>query len=706
MQEFVQLNSSSASLVIALTPVAEIVHWGKRLAPLTETQWSAFVGSQRRAIANARLDQDVPLTLCPELGRGSFGSPGIEGHRDGEHSMPRFEPVLVHQDDAHQVSIVCEDALAALRLVVQFQLDASSNVLRQKMTLTNLGETPYQLQKLALTLPVPARANCLESYYGRWSREFQAHRQTIEHGAWSVENRRGRTSHEYFPGCLVGTAHFSEQQGEVWSFHLGWSGNHQWRCEAKSDGRRFVQAGELLLPGEITLAPAQSYSTPEWFASYSAQGVNGIRTHQHRFVREQIVPFDRNEPRPVHLNTWEGIYFDHDPDYICQMASEAAALGVERFIIDDGWFIGRNDDTSSLGDWVLDKTKYPQGLMPVIEHVQRLGMTFGLWVEPEMVNPDSELFRRHPEWLLAAAGYEAPTGRNQYLLDLQIPECFNYLFSTLDALLSDYPIGYLKWDMNRELVQPTHNGRAAVHGQTMALYRLIDQLIARHPDVEIESCASGGGRIDYEILKRTCRFWTSDCNDALERQSIQKHMGIFFPPEVMGAHIGPYHSHTTRRSHDIQLRGLTALTGHMGVELDPVKAAADEKQAFARYIALHKHHRYLLHHGNSFYLDSSDQSRWVYGVEYNGDMLVVVCQLRMPDYALVAPILLPNLDIEKWYRVSMLDYPAASAGLMKPNQGWWNESSLVVKGEWLCQVGLSLPLLDPESGLLLSVEVL
>jgi alpha-galactosidase len=301
--------------------------------------------------------------------------------------------------------------------------------------------------------------------------------------------------------------------------------------------------------------------------------------HFHQHVREHILA-DRisSKPRPIHLNTWEGIYFDHDPQYIMDMATQSAEMGVERFIIDDGWFRNRDGDKAALGDWYLDENKYPDGLNGIVEHVNRLGMEFGLWFEPEMVNKDSDLYRAHPEWLLAVEGYDQPTGRNQYAINLQIDEAFDYLFDRLDYFLSSYNIEYIKWDMNREIVQPGHEGFASGHKQVERYYQLVDKLVAKYPNVEIESCAAGGGRIDFEVLKRTVRFWASDNNDALERQQIQRSMSYFFPPEVMGCHIGARHCHSTRRTHDINFRGLTALFGHMGIELDPVKEAAEEKR--------------------------------------------------------------------------------------------------------------------------------
>ncbi|WP_407702335.1 alpha-galactosidase [Vibrio algarum] len=698
----IHLFSANTSVVILSKSAPQILYWGEKLNHFDETV--ALI--TERAVSQARLDIDIPVTLCPENGRGLFSTAGIEGFRisaDGRNLdwAPVFETTEVEFDDT-SASFTCIDDIAKLELKIALYLD-TSGVLRKSLSVKNLAVEPYHLSRLVNTLPLPHRANEVMSFHGRWSREFQTQRVSLEHGAFSQDNRRGRTSHEYFPGMMVGSSGFSEQTGEVWGFHLAWSGNNHVRCETKSDGRRFAQMGELLLAGETSLKNGESYSTPELYACYSDKGLNGIRTQFHRLVRSEILNFPNKALRPVHLNTWEGIYFEHDPDYIKQMATEAAKIGVERFIIDDGWFIGRDGERAALGDWFLDKKKYPDGLEPVIEHVNQLDMEFGLWVEPEMVNPDSNLFRKHPEWMLGIDGYDQPSGRYQYLLDLQNSDCFTYLFNCLDALLTDYNIGYFKWDMNRELVQPGHEGAPAVRGQTLAYYRLIDELSKKHPKVEIESCSSGGGRIDFEVLKRTHRFWTSDCNDALERQTIQKGMSYFFPPEVMGAHIGPYESHTTRRRHDINLRGITALGGHMGVELDPVKESDEEKSRFAHYIELHKRFRSLLHSGEVFYLDSNDTTRNVYGVKNPDEMLLTVCQLAMPDFASAEPIRFGYLDAEKMYQVEVVDFPAASRKLMKVNPSWMDNSS-IFSGELLNKVGLTMPIQDPETAMLISIK--
>ncbi|MDA8870995.1 alpha-galactosidase, partial [Rhizobiaceae bacterium] len=318
----------------------------------------------------------------------------------------------------------------------------------------------------------------------------------------------------------------------------------------------------------------------------------------HAHVRANIVDWpDPAKPRPVTVNTWEALYFDHDHDKLKRLADAAVKVGAERYVLDDGWFGGRDqsrdDDSSSLGDWYADPRKYPDGLGPVVDHVVDVcGMEFGLWVEPEMVNPNSDLYRAHPDWVLALDPYPRILSRNQLVLDLTNEDVSAYLYERLSSLLGEYRISYLKWDMNRDLVLPgDRKGQAAVHRQTTALYALIDRIRAEFPHVEIESCASGGGRIDYEILKRTHRFWTSDSNDAVERARIQHGFTHFLPPEVMGSHVGPAWCHTSGRGFHPDFRALVASYGHMGLELDLTKVSDEEFDLFAAAVDRYKQDR-------------------------------------------------------------------------------------------------------------------
>ncbi len=548
--------------------------------------------------------------IVAEHASGYPGHPGLAGHRgDGSAWAPRF--TLEHVDErGGGVEITSRDAVARLRLVTSVALHPGG-ARRIEVTLTNDGDDEYQLDALDVTLAVPDHATELETYHGRWCREFHPTRRPFGPGAFVAENRRGRTSHETPPVLWAGTASFGEERGEVWGAHLAWSGNSRVNAERLPDGRAVLQLGELLLPGEVVLAPGESYRTPPVYAVHSPAGRNVASRQFHAVVRGH----QPAGPRPVVLNTWEAVYFDHDFDTLVRLAERAAGIGVERFVLDDGWFGGRRDDRAGLGDWWVSPDAHPNGLAPLIERVRALGMEFGIWVEPEMVNPDSDLYRAHPEWALVDPGYQPVLARNQLVLDLTNADAHAEVLGRLDALLGDHDISFVKWDMNRDHVQATtSSGRAGTHAQTLALYALLDELRARHPGVEIESCASGGARIDLGILTRTERVWTSDCNDALERQVIQRHASTLVPPSVMGCHVGPPHAHTTGRTQSLEFRAATALFGHFGIEWNLLGLDDGELDELAGWVARYKEHRDLLHHGDVVRIDHPDEHAIVHGV--------------------------------------------------------------------------------------------
>jgi alpha-galactosidase len=401
----------------------------------------------------------------------------------------------------------------------------------------------------------------------------------------------------------------------------------------------------------------------------------------------------RSRPRPVHLNTWEAVYFDHDVGALKSLADAAAAVGVERFVLDDGWFRGRADDRAGLGDWTADPAKYPQGLTPLIDHVRGLGMAFGLWVEPEMVNRDSDLARAHPDWILGVDGRDQPLGRGQYVLDLANPAAFEAIADTLDALLASHEIAYLKWDMNRDLTHARSRGRPAVHAQTLAVYALIDRLRSAHPQVEIESCASGGGRIDFAILARTDRVWASDCLDPFDRQAIQRSLSIFLPPELIGSHVGAARSHTTGRSASLALRALTALFGAMGVEADVRAMGGSEREGLTRWIALYKRWRPLIHGGALRRLDHPDPGCFCIMVGDGDDALVSIAQVESPISALPAPLRLPDMGPAAW-TVQRLGDTAGWRRRMKRAPATALGEPVTLTGGLLARPGLPLPVLQ------------
>jgi alpha-galactosidase len=492
-----------------------------------------------------------------------------------------------------------------------------------------------------------------------------------------------------------------EWSGEVWGVHLEWSGNHAVLAELLPDGRRYAQLGELLMPGEVCLDPGASYTTPKVVGAYGANGFTSASWVLHRHVRS-VAP--KVAARKVLLNTWEATYFNHDTAALSALADAAADLGVERFVLDDGWFGARRNDRAGLGDWVVSREVYPQGLAPLIAHVKSRGMDFGIWIEPEMVNRDSDLVRAHPDWVLHAVDYEPVMARHQLVLDLTNEQAFAHVFAQLDALLRDHDIAFVKWDMNRPLIHASAaDGAAGAHRQTLAFYRLLDSLRTAHPQVEFESCASGGGRIDHAVLSRAVRVWTSDCNDPLERQNIQRGTGMWVPNEMLGMHVGAKQSHTTGRSHSIELRALTALFGWMGVECDPQKLNDHDRSVLREVIALHKQHRSLLHSGDTVRFDLDDDTALAHGV-FAADRrtaLLAYVQLQTSPWLVVPRWRISGLDPERTYTVTHL--PHGRLGGIGHTQPEWMTTPLTCTGRELAVVGLQPPSLWPESGLLVHV---
>ena len=688
----VHLTDGRVSIVVGMAGgCTEIVYWG---AALGVVDLDAMQDALRRPVTGGALDSEAPASLVPEHGSGYPGRPGLAGHRsDGTGWAPRFTRVSATADTSH-VAIVGRDEVAGLELETRVELEPSG-LLHVGATVTNVGDSPYTLGHLELTVPLPAHAVDVITFHGRWCRELHPHRQTLLSGAVDVENRTGRTSHEHPPLVWAGEHGFGEQHGDVWGIHLAWSGNAHLRLERLPDGRRVATAGELLGPGEIVLDPGAAYSTPPVLGAYSPAGLTDASRAYHRYVR--ALPAHRTRPRPVLVNTWEAVYFDHDPGRLRELADRAAQVGAERFVLDDGWFAGRRDDTSSLGDWWVSADVHPDGLAPLIEHVRGLGMEFGLWVEPEMVNPDSDLYRAHPDWVLQAPGYEPVLGRHQLVLDLTRHDAFTAVHDRLDRLLRDHDIAFLKWDMNRVHVAASDAaGRAATHAQTLAVYRLIDQLRDAHPDVEIESCASGGGRIDFGILERTERVWTSDCNDALERQTIQRWASTLIPPEVMGAHIGPPRSHTTGRTHSLSFRAATAFFGHLGLEWNLLDLDDAELARVAAIVALHRRHRDLLHTGDVLRIDRGDDGTIAHGVVAPDRSAAIVSLVRLTTSAslLPDPLRIPDLDQDRTYEIA--DLPLG--------RGRWLVEPVRLTGRQLARHGLQPPAMNPESARLIHLH--
>ncbi len=603
------------------------------------------------------------------------------------------------------------DVDAELDVVVEVEL-TPSGLVRARATLTNTHTSePYVVDAVHVALPVPPVADELLDLAGRHLRERAPQRQPFHVGTRLRESRRGHGGHDASLLLVAGVSGFGFRSGEVWGLHVAWSGNHRVYAERlPTGGHAVLGGGELLMPGEVRLAPGEAYATPWVVGAYGASGLDELSGRLHDWLRAR--PSHPTTPRPVILNTWEAVYFDQDLDTLRALADRAAAVGTERFVLDDGWFRGRRGESAGLGDWYVDEDVWPEGLGALVEHVRSLGMQFGLWVEPEAVSPDSDLARAHPDWVLATGGRLPPLARLEQLLDLGNPDVAAYLLERLDALLTEYPIDYLKWDNNRDVVDGGRSpgGEADVHRSTVALYALLDEIRRRHPGVEIESCAGGGGRIDLAILERTDRVWASDSNDPLERQQIQRWTSLLVPPELLGAHVGAAHAHTTHRTHTIAFAAGTALFGHFGMELDLTAMSDEELAELGDWVALAKRVRGLVHSGRSVRGDHPGPALWVHGVVSSdgGEALFALVAMQTGLTQPPGLVRLPALDPDRTYRVRllppghrltptrMLPPWAAEAGLEGPG--------LLLPGRVLSQHGIQAPHLHPATLVLLHLE--
>ena len=465
------LTAGGVSLVLDASGqgLPAVVYWGRALEHGVDDALALMPAPR---IDNL-IDEPVRFSLLPEPYTGWFGAPGLRGSRaDRTGWSTRFTRRSVLRR-GESVRITAEDAAARLSLRLELAM-TPSGVVRLDAEVRNDGDDDYRLAELAPGLALPSEATELHDLTGRWSMERVPQRHAFTVGRHGREVRRGRTGAESPLVLLAGEQGHGFASGQVWGVHLGWSGNSAYTAERTPEGHRRLAAAELLTDGEVVLPPGGSYAAPPQFFSWG-DGIDDLSARYHRHVRSR--PSHVSAPRPITLNVWEAVYFDQSLDKLVALADAAAEIGVERFVLDDGWFGGRRDSTRGLGDWFVSPDVWTDGLAPLVAHVRAFGMQFGIWVEPEMINPDSDIARRHPEWILRARDDLPPASRHQQALDLTDPACFDYVLGCLTALVADNAVSYLKWYHNRDLVEAGDaDGRPAVHAQTLAAYRMMAEL--------------------------------------------------------------------------------------------------------------------------------------------------------------------------------------------------------------------------------------
>ncbi|MFF9363825.1 alpha-galactosidase [Streptomyces griseoluteus] len=633
------LTTPNSSYVVRLDDHGRLrhLHWGARLTP--------------EQAATLPYVLDVATNFDGELaeeypgeGGARFGTPALRVvHPDGSHSTE-------WQPDGHRIEdgllvLSFRERLAPLELDLCYRVHPDSDAVDRWTELRHTGVDgePVRIGLLAAARwTVPLRADYrLGHVVGGWSAENRLVREPLARAETVLTSRRGITGHQVNPWVALDAGDADEEHGEVWTSALAWSGS--WRITVERTVHGLVAATHASghEGPEVVLRPGESWRTPLSTGLYSPQGFGGASRAWHTHVRAHVLPRPE-ELRPVLYNSWEATGFDVDLTGQLDLARRAAALGVELFVMDDGWFGARKDDTAGLGDWTPAPDRFPDGLAPLAAEVRRLGMRFGLWVEPEMVNPDSDLYRAHPDWVLHESGRSRTELRNQLVLDFGRPEVAAWAHAWLDSLVREHGVDHLKWDMNRVL---TDAGRPSDpdadrlwHEHVRAVHALMDRLRADHPRLRIEACSGGGGRTDLAMLARTDQVWTSDNTDALDRIAIQHGYGQIYPPGTMGAWVTDSPNPLTGRRLPLEFRFHVAMCGALGIGGDLTRWTEDELATAAELVAQYKRIRTTVQHGRLYRL--RDAVQYVHGDE----IVLIAWRLAEPHGAPVVPVRMTGLD--------------------------------------------------------------
>ncbi|GAA0422482.1 alpha-galactosidase [Leifsonia naganoensis] len=721
------LRAAGASLVIdAAGPVPRVLHWGADLGPLDPVAADALRVTGAPAVLNNAPDVPRAFSLWATEYEGWAGTPAQEGHAAGSATTPRPRAVAVRHrvdgvdgDGGGLIEIDLVDEITGLRSTMALALDrfgvlaVDVSVVRDEALLdATATAAPYELDALRVLLPLPERAVDILDFNGKWCRERSPQRGAIFSGTHLRRTRRGKPGHDSPFLVVAGTSDLAFGTGEAWATHLAWSGDSEYVVERLPEGAgafsSVLGAGEALRPGEILLAPGDRYDAPTALFVWSGDGLDGVADRLHRRLRAR--PSHPATPRPLTLNSWEAVYFDHDLDRLSALVERAARVGVERVVLDDGWFHGRRAANAGLGDWFVDRAVWPEGLAPLVDRVRSHGMQFGIWFEPEMINLDSDLARLHPDWVLGPRAGLGATARDQYVLDLTRTQAYDLVLDRISAIVEEYGVDYIKWDHNRDLSEAVSgrsgNDRPAVHEQTRALYRMLDALRERHPGLEIETCSGGGGRVDLGILDRTDRIWASDCNDPVERLQIERWTRMLVPPELIGSHLGAERSHTTSRRTDLSFRLIVSLTAHAGIEWDLQEADDVELETIARWGAVYRELRDLIHRGRVVNADLADEATVLTGIVAQDSSRAIHTWARLATSAAgqSGRVRFPGLDAAARYSVRIRDEFGTARRHQSSDPEWLaaalTAEGITLPGSVLGIVGVPLPTLAPQQAML------
>ncbi len=612
------------------------------------------LGDYRESCINIRTEKgNVGLAL-------SYVSHKITEGKDGLEGLPAS---FGKAGECETLKILCEDKVTGLQVILQYGIFDEADVITRSVKVVNTGKEDLYLTKVySACLDMDNKDFEAISLHGSWARERQIETVPVSHGKYSVESIRGESSHQDHPFLALKTKNADQENGEVYAMHFVYSGN--FKAQVQSDQFDQVRMTMGIHPEDFTwkLKEGESFQAPETVLVYSAQGLGQMTRIFHDFYRNHLIRSKyKNQKRPILINNWEATYFDFDTDKLIAIAKQASALGIEMLVMDDGWFGNRCDDNRALGDWFVNEEKLKGGLKYLVDEVNKLGMKFGIWFEPEMISPDSDLYRAHPDYAIAIPGREPSLCRNQYVLDLTRKEVRDYAYECVAKILRSANIEYVKWDMNRQLSDigslelPADQMGELYHRYVLAVYEMQERMMTEFPHLLLENCSGGGARFDPGMLYYSPQIWCSDDTDAIERLKIQEGTALIYPLSTMGAHVSDCPNHTVGRVTPFETRGYVALAGTFGYELDVTKIPESDREQIPAQVAMYHKYNDLVREGDYYRIASYAENHYFdcYGVvskDKKEALYTYVQVLNRPNYH-SRRIYLKGLAAEKYYAI-------------------------------------------------------
>lgn len=699
------LRTKNTSYVLKVMETGHLSHlyWGRKLKA---DNLEYFV--RRRGFGSFAADTDnisgFQLELipqeCPTFGATDLRSPSLEfqyedgtsatdlrykSHRiyEGKQRLSDLPAVYVEsEEEATSLEITLVDSLKNLEVILTYNVFENFDAITRSLKIVNNSDEKINIERvLSSNVDFTTDEFDFIQLSGSWGRERHILRNPLRSGSQAIESRRGASSHAQNPFIALCSKDANEEYGDVYGFSLVYSGNFLANVEVDMYRNARAQIGINPFDFKWLLESKEEFQAPEVVLVYSSKGLNGMSQIYHNLYRKRLCRgIYRDKVRPVLINNWEATYFDFNEVKIKEIAKEASKLGMELFVLDDGWFGNRNDDKSSLGDWFVNESKLKGGLSKLAKDINNMGLEFGLWFEPEMISPISKLYEKHPNWCIHIPGRTRSQARSQLILDLSRKEVCDYIIESISKILESANISYVKWDMNRNMTEVGSLGltserqRETAHRYILGLYRVMEEITSRFPNVLFESCSGGGGRFDPGMLYYMPQTWTSDDTDAIERLKIQFGTSMVYPPISMGCHVSAVPNHQANRITPLETRWVSAMAGNFGYELDITKLSEEEKEELKEQISLYKEIRETVQFGTLYRLKSpfnSNEVAWMMISEDKNE--IVVSYVR--QWALVnesfSNLKLTALDKDSEYEIIGED--------------------IVLSGDELMYIGLNIP---------------